>query len=69
MYAVALVDFHDNQKGVDRKKGEEFLVTKARYDEINSKAANFGLEAIVGESVRTAKAVKETPESRARKAR
>ena len=36
MYVMALVDFHDNLKGIDRKCGEEFVVTKARFEEINA---------------------------------
>jgi len=67
MYAVALVDFHDNAKDVDRKAGEEFIVSKERFDEINAAAEKFGLKAIVGETVRTATAAKQTPEGRARR--
>lgn len=69
MQVVALVDFHDNEKDVDRKAGEEFVVSQKRFDEINSVAGNFGLKAIVGESVRTATAAKQTPESRAKRTR
>jgi len=36
MYVMALVNFHDNLKGVDRKCGEEFVVSKARFEEINA---------------------------------
>lgn len=69
MQVVALVDFHDNEKNVDRKAGEEFVVSQKRFDEINSVAENFGLKAIVGESVRTVTAAKQTPESRAKRTR
>ena len=66
MNVVALVDFHDNLRGVDRKAGEEFVVTKERFEEINSKAADswYG-KPFVKESVRTveAKGV-QTPEAR-----
>ena len=36
MVVKALVDFHDNLKGVDRLKGETFIVSKERYAEINA---------------------------------
>ena len=71
MNVIALVNFHDNERGVDRKKGEEFVVTRERFEAINSVAPRHGLDAIVGEVVRTAeapKAAKQTPESRAAKA-
>lgn len=71
MNVVALVDFHDNEKDVERLKGEEFAVTKERFEAINAVAPRHGLDAIVGEVVRTAeapKASKQTPESRAAKA-
>ena len=68
MNVVALVDFHDNLRNVDRKVGEEFVVTKERFQEINA----VGMERIgpiVEEVIRTetAKAV-QTPESRAKAA-
>ena len=71
MNVVALVDFKDNEKNVQRLKGEEFTVTKERFEAINSVAPRHGLDAIVAEVVRTAeapKAAKQTPESRAAKA-
>jgi hypothetical protein len=70
MNVIARVDFHDNLRGVDRKAGEEFVVTRERYDEINAagEASWYGAP-LVEEVVRTveAKGV-ETPESRASKA-
>lgn len=36
MYVVALTPFYDIKKGVQRKAGEEFVVSKARFDEINA---------------------------------
>lgn len=68
MNVVALVDFHDNQRDVDRKRGEEFVVSRERFEEINK----IGMEAInapiVEEKVRTveAKGV-QTPETRAKR--
>jgi len=68
MRVKTLVNFRDNYKGVDRRVGEEFVVTKGRFEEINS----YGLEKIgapiVEEVVSKAVPVKETPESRAKKA-
>ena len=69
MNVVTLHDFHDNLRNIDRKVGEEFVVTKERFEEINA----VGMERIGGpiveEVVRkeTAKAV-QTPESRAKAA-
>ena len=69
MRAVVLVDFHDNKSKVDRKAGEEFVVSRERFEEINSIAPKHGLKEIVGEVVRTETAVgKQSPESRAAKA-
>jgi hypothetical protein len=70
MNVVTLVDFRDNLRGVERKAGEEFVVTKERFEEINA----VGLEKIgapiVEEVVRTAVAKgKQTPESRAKRRR
>lgn len=68
MQVVALIDFHDNAKDVDRKAGEEFVVSRQRFDEINAVAPKHGLTAIVGEVVRVETAAgKQTPESRAAK--
>ena len=63
MQVIALVDFHDNAKDVDRKRGEQFVVSQERFEEINSVAPNFGLDAIVGA------VEKQSPESRAAKSR
>ena len=35
MRVIAQVDFHDNDRGIDRRRGEEFVVTQERFDEIN----------------------------------
>lgn len=69
MQVTALVDFRDNLRDVDRKRGEEFVVSKERFEEINS----YGMEKIgqplVEEVVRTSEAKgRQTPESRAKKA-
>lgn len=67
MNVVTLVDFHDNLKDVDRKRGEQFVVSRERFEEINS----IGVEKIgmpLVEEVRReeiAQAGKQTPESRA----
>ena len=36
MRVIAKYDFHDNLMDVDRKRGEEFIVTRERYEEINA---------------------------------
>ena len=36
MNVVTLVDFHDNLKDVDRKRGEQFVVSRERFEEINA---------------------------------
>jgi len=69
MNVVTLHDFHDNLRNVDRKVGEEFVVTKERFQEINAVGMARINGPIVEEVVRTetAKAV-QTPESRAKAA-
>jgi len=71
MNVKALVDFHDNLRGVERKAGEEFVVTKDRFAEINAAGEKswYG-KPLVEEVVRTveAKGV-QTPESRAKRRR
>ena len=69
MNVKALLNFHDNLRNVDRLKGEEFVVSRDRFDEIN----RIGMEKIgspiVEEAVRTVEAKgAETPEERAKKA-
>lgn len=64
MNVVALVDFHDNARDVDRKRGEQFVVSRERFDEINAIGAEKIGKPIVGEV-----APKQDPESRAAKAR
>ena len=68
MYVIALVDFHDNLKGVQRKRGEEFVVTKERFAEINEVGAEKIGGPIVEETRREPAPAKQTPESRAKKA-
>lgn len=69
MNVRALVDFHDNQRGVERKAGEEFVVSAERFEEINAVGMEKISAPIVEEVVRTAEAKQaETPETRAKKA-
>lgn len=69
MNVVALVDFHDNLKDVDRKRGEEFVVSKERFEEINRIGNEKAGIDLVEAPVRTAEAKGvQTPESRAAKA-
>ena len=63
MNVVTLVDFHDNLKDVDRKRGEQFVVSRERYEEINS----IGVEKIGKPLVGAVE--KQAPESRAAKAK
>lgn len=49
MKAVALTPFHDAKKNVNYKAGDEFTVTKARFEEMNLKAAEQGFGTIVAE--------------------
>jgi len=64
MNVVTLVDFHDNLRGVDRRRGEVFVVSKERFEEIN----RVGAEKIGGPIV-GAVDQKSAPEERAAKAR
>ena len=69
MNVIALIDFHDNLRDVDRKAGEEFVVSRERYEQINS----IGMEKIGAPIVKEtaskpATVGKQTPESRAAKA-
>lgn len=63
MNVVTLVDFHDNLKDVDRKRGEQFVVSRERFEEINS----IGMAAI-GSPIVGEIAEKQAPEARAAKA-
>ena len=67
MNVVALVDFHDNLRGVERKAGEEFVVSRERFEEINAVGAEKIGAPIVREVARdaVAKGV-QTPEARAK---
>lgn len=69
MNVIALIDFHDNLRDVDRKAGEEFVVSRERFEQINA----IGVEKIGAPLVREmehspAAVGKQTPESRAKKA-
>ena len=71
MNVVALVDFHDNLKGVDRKRGEEFVVSRERFDEINEAGYKSWFAGAFVEEVKREKLVqsgKQTPESRSKAA-
>lgn len=64
MNVIVLEDFHDNLKGVDRKRGEQFVVSRERFDEINA----FGQERI-GRPIVGDVEEKQAPEERAAKAK
>lgn len=64
MYVKAMVNFHDNLKDVDRKVGEQFTVSRERYEEINA----IGMEKIGAPIVSAVQENPQTPESRAKKA-
>ena len=67
MYVKALVGFNDLNKNVWREAGDEFVVTKERFDEIN-KVGYAKINAPIVEEIAKVEAPKETPESRAKKA-
>ena len=67
MSVKALVDFTDKAKNVYRKAGEEFVVTKERFEEINEVGFR-EINAPIVEEVERIAPPKETPESRAKKA-
>ncbi len=69
MRVTVLLDFHDLAKGVDRKVGEEYVVTKERFDEVNAIGMAKVGSPILAESERTDPIGKQTPESRAKKTR
>lgn len=60
MYVMALVEFDDKLKGVRRKCGEEFVVSKARFEEINS----VGMEKIGAPLVSVVQKEPHSPEGR-----
>ena len=64
MRVMTLVDFHDNAKDVDRRRGEEFVVSRERFDEINAVGQERIGRPIVGEVPE-----KQAPEERAAKAK
>lgn len=49
MKAVALTPFHDAKEDVFYQAGDEFTVTKARFEEMNEKAAEQGFGTIAAE--------------------
>lgn len=55
MKVKALVNFKDNKENVRRKAGEEFIVSKDRFAEINEVAPKYKLKAIVEEVEEKAK--------------
>lgn len=55
MKVKALVNFKDNKENVRRKAGEEFIVSKDRFAEINGVAPKYKLKAIVEEVEEKAK--------------
>ena len=62
MNVIALVDFHDNLKDVDRRRGEQFIVSKERFEEINAVGQERIGGPIIGE-------VKHAPEERGERAK
>jgi len=67
MNVVALVDFKDNLRNVDRKAGDEFIVSRERFEEINAVGMEKINAPIVEEVVHKADAKGvQTPESRKR---
>lgn len=71
MNVKALVNFHDNLRDVDRLAGEEFVVSRERFAEINEAGAKSWYGGpLVEEVVHTAEAKGvQTPEGNAKKAR
>jgi hypothetical protein len=69
MYVTTLVNFHDNLKDVDRKRGEVFVVSRERFEEINAVGEKRIGAPIVEEVQREDQPAKETPEKRAKAAR
>lgn len=55
MKVKALVNFKDIKENVRRKAGEEFIVSKDRFAEINEVAPKYKLKAIVEEVEEKAK--------------
>ena len=65
MKVVATTAFHDNLKNVDRKRGEEFVVSRERYEQINE----VGMRKIGRPIVEIVPAKKTSPETEAAKSR
>lgn len=69
MYVKTLVAFHDNERDVDRKVGEEFVVSKERFEAINAVGESRIGKPLVEEVDRPQQpSDKQTPEARAKKA-
>lgn len=64
MNVVTLENFHDNLNDVDRKRGEEFVVSRDRFEEIN----RIGVEKIGVPLVEEAKREEEAGEARGSRA-
>lgn len=69
MRVTVLMNFYDVAKGVDRKVGEEYVVTKERFEQVNAVGMEKVGSPILAESERTDPVGKQTPESRAKRAR
>lgn len=69
MRVTVLMNFHDVAKGVDRKVGEEYVVTKERFEQVNAIGMEKVGSPILAESERTDPVGKQTPESRAKRTR
>ena len=69
MRVTVLMNFYDVAKGVDRKVGEEYVVTKERFEQVNAVGMEKVGSPILAESERTDPVGKQTPESRAKRTR
>lgn len=69
MRVTVLMNFYDVAKGVDRMVGEEYVVTKERFEQVNAIGMEKVGSPILAESERTDPVGKQTPESRAKKTR
>ena len=69
MRVTVLMNFYDVAKGVDRMVGEEYVVTKERFEQVNAVGMEKVGSPILAESERTDPVGKQTPESRAKRTR
>ncbi|MBR3385095.1 MAG: hypothetical protein IKG69_07845 [Atopobiaceae bacterium] len=69
MRVTVLMNFYDVAKGVDRMVGEEYVVTKERFEQVNAIGMEKVGSPILAESERTDPVGKQTPESRAKRTR